>query len=373
MLSFTDYLEESYSFLPKAAKDIENSPMVNAKEVAKAFDMIMAMQQSAGIKKPIEDPFAIDLEKPKSIKVHRNLDGIVDLKALKDATGVSFSFGNGSRGNAGANNRGNAFESRISKDLGLFIQTRDLNAGYEYPKFMKEFAKEYLMDAKDIRIIDEGALNKKRPLQFSGGKLSIESPQLKDIGKTVTDVTVIEDEEPIYLSLKLGSTVTFFNIGISKFLNKADLSRGAVTNTTGKALLDLFTIDHDRYVRTFNEYDPKKAIKGDKSGEVVDVTSKVNIPNLIHFLSTGIGYGYVLVHAESAKPGADIRWFKMTDTDIKKHVTPTSVKVKYPSVGSAKRIDIFVETQTFSFKINIRNKQGGIAPSHIMCDYKIKH
>jgi hypothetical protein len=56
-----------------------------------------------------------------------------------------------------------------------------------------------------------------------------------------------------------------------------------------------------------------------------------------------------------------------------KAVKPKSVKVRYPATGTAKRIDILIETDLFEFKVNIRNKQGGVAPSHIMCDYSTKH
>ena len=35
----------------------------------------------------------------------------------------------------------------------------------------------------------------------------------------------------------------------------------------------------------------------------------------------------------------------------------------------AKRIDVYIETEEMIFKFNIRHKQGGIYPSHIMCDF----
>ena len=37
---------------------------------------------------------------------------------------------------------------------------------------------------------------------------------------------------------------------------------------------------------------------------------------------------------------------------------------------NSKRIDIEIITKSLIFNINIRNKQGGIYPSHIMCDFK---
>ena len=38
--------------------------------------------------------------------------------------------------------------------------------------------------------------------------------------------------------------------------------------------------------------------------------------------------------------------------------------------GEGKRIDIIALTPTYSLKFNIRSKNGGILPTHIMCDYK---
>jgi hypothetical protein len=40
--------------------------------------------------------------------------------------------------------------------------------------------------------------------------------------------------------------------------------------------------------------------------------------------------------------------------------------------GKGKRIDIEFSNQHFDFKLNIRNKQSGIYPSHMMLDYKTK-
>jgi hypothetical protein len=369
MKSFSEYLEEAYNFLPKSREDILNAPLKNAEKIAKAFDYVMKAQKGD----KMEDPFAIDMSKPNSIKIHRSLEGDVDPAEMKKMFGLSFSFGTGSRGNVGAGNQGNAFEKRLSKDLGQFVQTRDPeDPEFEYPKFMKDFATKHLMDEKNIMILDEGGLNKKRPLQYKNGRLAIESPRIQDIGKTVTDITIDASKENLYLSLKLGSTVTFFNIGVSKYLTATDLKNNKVNNQIGAAILDLFGIDHQRYLDTFNKYDKNAA--PDKNGaQLVDVTRKVSMPKLVHFLATGVGYGYFLVHAKNAKPGSDIHWFEMTRAELPSHVYPTSVKVRYPKEGTAKRIDIVIETKTFTFKVNIRNKQGGVAPSHIMCDYSIKH
>ena len=76
----------------------------------------------------------------------------------------------------------------------------------------------------------------------------------------------------------------------------------------------------------------------------------------------------------------DVELFVYTDNDEKNKNFRlnkaaniiSDISILYPKGGSAKRVDIKVETDIFHLNFNIRNKQGGILPSHIMCDYKIK-
>ena len=42
------------------------------------------------------------------------------------------------------------------------------------------------------------------------------------------------------------------------------------------------------------------------------------------------------------------------------------------TAGTAKRIDMKFSNSYFDFKLNIRNKQGGIAPTHFLLDYTSK-
>lgn len=362
MFTFKGYLAEMYSFIPQSSDDIRKSTLPNKDKVAKLFDLIQAQTKSA-----IKDPLAIDFTKPNNIKIHRGLQGELELKPLESDLGVKLSFGNGSRGNAGAGNRGLAFERFLSKDLGVYLQTRSDKGDYKYPKFMKMFINKYLKDKKDIEIIDEGALNKPRPLKFQGNQVLVGGP-LGDVGATVTDITLKTDKGPMYLSLKMGGTVTFFNSGVTKFLTKKDIEDGTIRQKEGKAILDTLGIDPQMFVDVFQKYDPK-ARKAPK--KEINVTSKVNKQRLINFLASGVGYGYYLVHA--ASPTKDsITEFYIDKKDVMNYVQPQKVIVQYPTGGSAKRIDVLIETPKFTFKVNIRNKQGGTYPSHIMCDYKIK-
>jgi hypothetical protein len=91
---------------------------------------------------------------------------------------------------------------------------------------------------------------------------------------------------------------------------------------------------------------------------------------LERFIRTVIGHGYALVHEHNDH---SIDYYEITPKFLDKASNVISnITVLYPKGGSAKRVDIKVETDIFKLNFNIRNKQGGILPSHIMCDYKIK-
>ena len=52
---------------------------------------------------------------------------------------------------------------------------------------------------------------------------------------------------------------------------------------------------------------------------------------------------------------------------------PSKGTIYYGGKTSAgKRIDVEIDTPFIALKFNIRNKQGGVYPSHIMCDYTFK-
>ena len=101
-----------------------------------------------------------------------------------------------------------------------------------------------------------------------------------------------------------------------------------------------------------------------------NVFGKMDKAMFINFLKSGIGYGYHYVHAK--KP-SEIHHFAMTKAFMNKLAQPRSAIAYYGGKTSAgKRVDIDIDTPNIMLKINIRNKQGGVYPSHIMCDYIFK-
>ena len=70
------------------------------------------------------------------------------------------------------------------------------------------------------------------------------------------------------------------------------------------------------------------------------------------------------------RKGKKVEFYEMNPARLKKASRISSIKILYPKPGDAKRIDIEVITPLYIFKFNIRNKQGGLHPTHLMCDYK---
>lgn len=350
----------AYNIIPKSLSELLKVHE-NAIELTQLYNDIQK-------KFNMSDPFAFDSTNLKKVKVHRAIDGNLDLKRYK--TSFNLDFGNGSRGSGGSNNRGLLFEKDLFKDLNLYIEE-----GIEKVK-LKQCVKDIIKLIPDgyyiEKISDDGELNQKRPLSFAGKSIYVgkEKKSSWDIGKTVTDLTVhlknkSNQEKKLYLSLKLGSTVTFVNSGVTKYLKESEMKTGKIKNVNGLSLLDLFGIDNAKFCSIFNSYTGKGTAK-----EKVDITKNLKNSNIFkEFMESVIGYGYILVH----KMGSTVYVQEIDEKAMKKFISVKKATILYPVNGSAKRIDVLVEMNGITIKINIRNKQGKLYPSHIMADYVIEH
>jgi hypothetical protein len=358
-VDFIQSFTEAYDILPKTEGEIDILDIPHNKENLK--NLFRTLQNNGA---GIGDPIAISKNpKEKGIKVHRQVADDFDLKSLGKKHGFSLTAGNGSRGGTGSKSMGFGFEGQIFKDIEEYIKNGE-SAEFTYPDFMKEFHTEVLGKHKEISVTLDGGKNTRRPLEFDtiGGLIGGKD---LDIGSKVTDITVTGDGYPYYLSLKYGGTVTFFNAGVTKIFPPSDFESGKLKNRDAKALLKMLGINEKKFIDIFVNYDKKNAKKiVPKITE--DVTRKANLRALLRLLLTGVGHGYWMVH----KKGKNVDFYQMTRRQMMNSCKVQKVTVLYPQPGTAKRIDIEVLTPVYEFKINIRNKQGGLYPSHIMCDYK---
>lgn len=287
-------------------------------------------------------------------------------------------------------NKGIIFEKELNKDFLLYAKNGTADAaGIKYKTFLKDFPFTHEDCGLCINeVYHSGGQNTRRPLMFSGSSPYIGPNSANDtnIGDVVTDITidVVEGrkEETVYCSLKYGPTVTFVNTGVKTIFRSEDFDKGKTTlsNPDAKSLLKLWGIDEGRFIKVFQEAarteHQGKLIKGSfsKTKDESTVTNKVDMTALHTFIKTCVGYGYWMIHLSN---NGTINHYKVTRANMNRWTKPTSVIVYYPKTSAtgatAKRVDVVVETPKYQLKMNIRNKQAGIYPTHLMLDYKIKN
>ena len=215
----------------------------------------------------------------------------------------------------------------------------------------------------------KGAKNTPRPIMLSAGAPIISPAQPENHGEKLSDIDIIHDNgKRSYLSLKFSSTLTFINSGVAaKYFPGNEIKTGTVKKPDGVAILKTLGIDNERFCKVFNNYGkPKKA--GDPSHKV-DVSLIINKTGLKKLLQTAMGANYWMVHG---MPGGKVYFWEMSTT-LNNNASRISgpIMLYYGGMdGKGKRIDMTFSNSYFEFKLNIRNKQGGLYPSHLMLDYK---
>ena len=291
----------------------------------------------------------------------------------------------GGRGASGQKvNKGEKYERELADS---FFKYGD--DGGRYPEHVKKILKaickknqnKCFKSAKHV-----GGVNAPRPMKEKNGAFYISAggADKKDIGSTLTDITLTigaakgGSDQPIYLSVKFGDTLSFFNVGVRgprdqeaeglRIFPLRELENGELTDL-GKRYLDMFNIDHSKFIDVFSKYD-----KDNKSPTVADHRSSYQIQgqakkDLENFCASGVGYGYWMVHYT----GTDLQVYEVDEQYMKSASTLTSndIGIDYGGAGGAgKRIDINFQTKEYDFKFNIRSKSGGETyPTHSNGDY----
>jgi len=354
------FLSEAYSFFPTSEEEISKTladwPHESVADVISLFNYLKGMD---------ETPINIDLKKQKDINVSRTIKGTYDISDIKtnaDLKTVRIKFGNGSKGNRGANNRGNAFETQFATALNdWFARGVDEVADSEILDAILDLDKTYkLSESKWLKVDVVGGENTKRPLDFSGNIIITNTKGSgNDIGTSVTDITLTMDNgEKIYLSLKFETTTTFFNVGIRTKLRQSEIDKGEIKDSDGKKLLELFGIDNKRFCTIFND---KVKTNGGK------VVTKPKATDIKALLESGIGYGYHVIH----KMKGQVLSKKMDETAMKAAAKVGTCTVHYGGKsGKGKRIDMEMSSPYYKFKLNIRDTQGKDGyPTRMMCDF----
>ena len=225
------------------------------------------------------------------------------------------------------------------------------------------------------KAIGEGGKNQKRPLAKKGNNIIISAggATTNNIGSTLTDITLEVDGKPVYISVKFGSTLSFFNCGIRSsgkgnlaLFPEAKLKAGEIPDD-GRDYLEMFGIDQQKFLDVFANYGKGTGttVENDIERTTLSPGGKKALQDMI---KSGVGYGYWMCHYT----GSDLNFYEIDQNYMNKAATlvGNSVEINYGGAGGrGKRIDMIFETQSYEFKFNIRNKQGGVYPTHTNGDY----
>ena len=317
-------------------------------------------------------------------------DQMIPLTRFKKTEDI---FG-GAGGSSGVKvNKGLVFEQQFFADANKVLVGED--TGSRFQSFIKQFnekiQKEKKLAISNIEaigssgqngkfsgVLDEGSKNQSRPLKLSGSGLVVSAggETKLDIGSTITDITFQYGEKklPVYLSLKFGPTLTFFNSGVGGrngplLFTEKEIKDYKITTTGGLTFLKMFGIDDksnmNKFCESFVDYPRSKPIQGYK------VPVKGNKPAIQKLLQSGIGYGYHMIHNTSGNTIDAYEINKTYMTEASKIIGNITVYFGRMN-GKGKGVNITCESKHYNFIFNIRNKQGKLFPSHVMCDYKKK-
>ena len=270
----------------------------------------------------------------------------------------------------------------------LLIESLDLSREVNHKEKYGDFKTKILNNVpsyKKKRVIcfsQNKVENTRRPLKVVNGELKITKNDIKNISDMRIDFHDIHNKKSgvlfiskEYISQKSTNLVTFINLGVNNdnCFRESEMKKNKIVGEVGISILDTFYIDPNGFCEIFNNYgcdiSESKLISEKYNKEIQFNDDNTPFKNEIRkkmesFLKQCLGNGNSIIsHYINNKD--KIYMSKNIKTKIE------SYKSFYGGKKSnSKRIDIEIVTETMIFTVNIRNKQGKIYPSHIMCDFK---
>jgi hypothetical protein len=334
----------AFNFIPTSLEDLEE-----IKDFERYSEIKMVFTR---LKHLMPNPIAIDKGKPSHIKVARAIAHQVNIKDFSSDI-LKVSFGDGSRGNRGQNNRGLVFEQDYANSFKLWLSGKTTEYDDSFSTILQNNR-----NANTLCFID-GSLNTKRPLTISDQYIGPEGGFV-NIGATISDVSFGNEEKRThYISLKYGSQTSFYNCGIKKFIKDRDVIDGTISNS-GIQLLTMFGIHPSKFCNAFT----KKYTISSPSVNTYDIISKYK---LVEFIKSVIGFGYWKVHKQN----------NMTNTEeMSKHIVEDYSEVIDCNVhyggktGTGKKVEAEVITKKYTLNFNFRSTSGSGYLTHLICGFK---
>lgn len=213
--------------------------------------------------------------------------------------------------------------------------------------------------------VARGAENSKR-------KIDITQSTNNNIGDTISDVDIFglvgSKEVRVPISVKYGPMISYINRGAGDFFEKIDHKNREITKPAGINLFKALGLAEDDearelYFDIFNNF--KEAKESGNSGTKFITMSGFDKTMLANIAANAIGYGYILVHEN---PTGNFRIEKIDKAYLNNYKNVNKVVGKFKF--GIKRVDFLVYYGQKKLAIVIRNKQGGVYPSHVMVDWK---
>ena len=373
----------AYTFIP--TRNLEIQEKILDENIR--TDLIELLDFLHRINPNITDPISISEEKNHFVKILPEFLSTIDLKRkleeffntkldpskpkkaiLKNKLNIK--FGSGSRGNRGVKNAGHLLELQIGNDIRTYLSG---GSDFILPGFIEELSE--IVDIDNIDSIEaEGKLNKLRKLKIRNGIPEVGVGNL-NLGPTITDITLtMDNNQKKYLSIKKGNTVQFANIGVATLFPDREFHVGEFSRPEAKNLLTFFGIEEQKFISVFKNHLDYLNKGGNPRARginrVVEVSDKIDFNKLQDFIYQLIGHGYIYCHLLGKN-----KWkiFEMTKSKMEQigRIKRNSARVIYSSKES-KKVELVIETEEMTIRIDLRNKMGGVFPKHMGCKYTFK-
>mgnify|MGYP003678455461 FL=1 len=251
-------------------------------------------------------------------------------------------------------NVGQQFEDKITSNLkdAIGLSMSDIE-----DEQTKQILNKLNINPQDLTKVDQtGGQDTKRTINPEAG------PQ--DRGKTISDVTVIANNKPYYLSIKnkTGDNIynggTISSITYNKEDNKVEFDQSKYNSDKLKqSVFNMFDIDPIKVTDGLNDYIE------DKGTEPSWQDVNIDKDEVMGFIGSAVDYGYYYVREE----GNGVKVIHLeSPEDVDKLIGKiTYAKVKYPGKGvksTYARVGLKDSEQGLRYiEVQIRNASGGIA------------
>lgn len=314
---------------------------------------------------------------------------------LEDFVKTPEEFG-GTKAGGKSTNFGLEYEGKLAETFEAMLDTSKDWRSMDYNKHVsvinEALLKEVRKNNKDIMgpsyVKHAGAANESRPLAIGSGGGVIIRPGGKgegqSVGDVLTDITIqyggkhgklTTNARTFYISVKYGSTLSFFNSGVQgkkkdaiPFFPTTKMEKGEIPKD-GQTLLNMFNIDQTRFIDVFRRY--KKGVKTQQDHIVKTNLNPEQVKSVRKMAFTGIGYGYWMAHFIDGK----FHFYEVNKRYAVKasKLSSNTMEIQYGGTrGDGKRVNMVFETAMYEFSFNIRNTQGGLWPSRTNGDYTKK-